>query len=364
MKCNPRNERIKREYLEWQREAGRKSHGTTVGMRRAIERYERYTDYRDFVTFDKNLALLFKGRLLDKKSRQSGKPLSRATVRGLLRDVQTFYAWLCQRPGYKRIDAADIEYLNLSRKETAVALAPKLRDVPTLAQIRAAIDALPIKGETAKRDRALIAFAAVTGIRDGALVSLKLKHVRLEDRLVLQPGDEVNTKFSKTIYTYFFPVGEDLHQEVESWVTFLLREKLYGLEAPLFPRTALRQDANNCFTGGSLEPEHWATTSQVRKIFGHAFAAAGLPIFSPHSFRNTLTRLGQELCSNAAELKAWSQNLGHNDAMTTIVNYGHLDTHTQGEIISRLGRAGDESKNRPATVHDIERMMEVMRNNQ
>ena len=34
---------------------------------------------------------------------------------------------------------------------------------------------------------------------------------------------------------------------------------------------------------------------------------AGFPYFNPHSFRSTLARLGEKVCRNAEDLKAWSQ---------------------------------------------------------
>ena len=35
----------------------------------------------------------------------------------------------------------------------------------------------------------------------------------------------------------------------------------------------------------------------------------------------TLVRLGQEVCQSPEEFKAWSQNLGHEQVLTTFLNY-------------------------------------------
>ena len=40
------------------------------------------------------------------------------------------------------------------------------------------------------------------------------------------------------------------------------------------------------------------------------------------------------------EMKAWSQNLGHADVLTTFTSYGQVPTHRQGEIIRGLGERG------------------------
>jgi hypothetical protein len=64
--------------------------------------------------------------------------------------------------------------------------------------------------------------------------------------------------------------------------------------------------------------------------------AAGLPYFNPHSFRNTLVRLGQDICKTPEEFKAWSQNLGHDGVLTTFLSYGEVGLDRQREIIRVL----------------------------
>ena len=36
------------------------------------------------------------------------------------------------------------------------------------------------------------------------------------------------------------------------------------------------------------------------------------------------------------QFKAWSQNLGHDDVMTTVASYGTVERHRQAEIIREL----------------------------
>ena len=36
-------------------------------------------------------------------------------------------------------------------------------------------------------------------------------------------------------------------------------------------------------------------------------------------------------------MKAWSQNLGHADVLTTFTSYGSIPTYRQGELIRALG---------------------------
>ena len=63
---------------------------------------------------------------------------------------------------------------------------------------------------------------------------------------------------------------------------------------------------------------------------------AGLPYFNPHSFRNTLVRLGQTTCQTPEHFKAWSQNLGHEQVLTTFLSYGQVEGPRQGMVIKEL----------------------------
>ena len=56
----------------------------------------------------------------------------------------------------------------------------------------------------------MIAFALLTGARDSAIASMKLKHVDLVGRSVFQDARDVKTKFSKSFTTFFFPVGDGI----------------------------------------------------------------------------------------------------------------------------------------------------------
>jgi hypothetical protein len=73
-------------------------------------------------------------------------------------------------------------------------------------------------------------------------------------------------------------------------------------------------------------------------MFREAFTAASLPYFNPHSLRNTLVQLGQTLCKTPEEYKAWSQNLGYEEVLTTFRSYGAVGTRRQGEIIRELAK--------------------------
>jgi hypothetical protein len=144
---------------------------------KAIARFEAYTRYKDFKAFHIEQARAFKRHLAEQRSSRSGEPLSKATLYATLTALKRLFIWLAGQPGYKsRITYADAEYFNLSAKDTRIAKASRPARVPTLEQIRHVIRSMPATTDIERRDRALIAFTILTGARDGAVASFKLRH--------------------------------------------------------------------------------------------------------------------------------------------------------------------------------------------
>jgi len=337
IKHNAINERIKRQYFIFLKEAKRQNEASVDGVAKAISRFESYTKYRDFKAFHFEQAVGFKSHLAQQKNQQTGKPLSKATLNSTLGQLKTFFQWLAMQSGYKsKINYTDMEYFNLSEKEVRIATARRKKPVPTLEQIKHVVKTLPNDSDIERRNRALIAFTLLTGARDSAIASIKLKHVDLIGHSVFQDAREVDTKFSKTFTTFFFPVGDEIEQIVVEWIAYLKDELLYGNDDPLFPKTRVISGEDRVFKASGFIREHWSTASPIRTIFKESFELADLPYFNPHSFRNTLVTLGQTLCQSPEEFKSWSQNLGHADVLTTLYSYGEVQQPRQGEIFQQL----------------------------
>jgi integrase len=350
-KHNPANERIKRKYFAFLKEAKRHSEPTVDAAAKALNRFEVYSKFRDFKTFHFEQAIAFKRHLAEQKGRQSGKKLSKATLHATLTQLKRFFQWLAWQPGYKsRIQYSDAEYFNLSDKDTRIATAKRHQKAPTMEQIKYVISTMPTDTEIERRNHALVAFTLLTGARDSAIASMKLKHVDLIAGCVNQDAREVKTKFSKTFNTFFFPVGEEVRVIVAEWVSYLRDEKLWGNDDPLFPSTRIELGPSRQFEAAGLKRAHWSTATPIRNIFREAFVNAGLPYFNPHSFRNTLVQLGQEVCKTPEQFKAWSQNLGHEKVLTTFLSYGEVGYQRQGEIIHDLAMP---QKNMPTDASEI-----------
>ena len=238
-------------------------------------------------------------------SLRSKDRLSKATLYATANALKRFFVWLAGQPGFKsRISYSDAEYFNLSFKEARVAKARREERMPTLDQIRHVISKMPTATEIDLRNRALIAFTILTGARDRATASLKLKHVDIERRQVDQDARQVKTKSSKTFTTWFFPVGDDMLQIVVTGSTIcgVISSGVSTIRCFQRPRSC--SESTDSFRLPGLDRKHWSSAGPIRGIFKAAFMAAGLPYFNPHSFRKTLAQLGEKVVSDPGAVQS------------------------------------------------------------
>jgi site-specific recombinase XerC len=338
-KVNPANERTKRAYIQYLKDARGRDEATIDGVMKALHRFEESTGWRDFKKFHRQQAIAFKAKLADCLNARTGERLSKATMRSTLRDLRAFFFWLAHLPGFKsHIEYGDADYFNLSDKDNAIAQARRPKQFPTLEQVHHVLATMPVETTLQRRDRALIAFAALTAARAGALASFQIGHVNMTQGYVEQDARVVRTKFGKTFQTAFFPIGGDALAILGGWLDELRDTHLRGSGDPLFPATELGLGDGGSFQPVGISRNAWATSQPINAIFRKAFEGAGLPYFKPHSFRDMIVALGLSLDLSSRELKAWSQNLGHADMLTTLTSYGTLPFQQQAELIRATGQ--------------------------
>ncbi len=362
-KRHPENEKVKRNYLQFLRDVKRRDESSIDQVAKALERFDDYNRRRDFGKFHIQQARGFKAHLMAQRNIRTGEPLSASTVVSTLGMLKAFFIWLSGEAGYPRVKQADAEYFNPPDNLARVATARRHKPCASLKQIRAVLDAMPTATEIERRDRALVALTILTGARDRAIVSFRLKDIDLEHELLEQDARHARTKGAKTFTTWFFPVGADIRRIVVDWVTFLRSEKGFGPEDPIFPKTRVDNGPDMQFRPDGFERAPWANANPVRAIFKEAFARASLPYFNPHSFRNSLVQLAYDLKLTAEQFKAWSQNLGHDDCLTTFSSYGTLPAYRQAEIIRGLANpaAAQDNGNEPEILEQIKDLLKSAR---
>ena len=182
-----------------------------------------------------------------------------------------------------------------------------------------------------------MALLLTTGMRDAAIVGLKIGDVVPDRKYLFQDPRHAHTKFRKAIDTFFLPVGEDVQAIFTDWHGYLKTKKGFGPGDPVFPKTVNLADQE--FGERGFGREHWANADPVRKCFREAFSRIGLSITKPHSVRDTLTQLGYNRHWTVEQMKALSQNMGHDSPLTTYNSYGQLSRERQGEIILGLAES-------------------------
>jgi integrase len=336
MKINPANERLKYRYFDYLRETRSLGEHVIDQVAKALDRFEEHTVRRPFREYRTEQAISFKKALAKLNARRSGERLSKATVTSTLHALRGFFRWLAEQKGFHRIRSTDADYFRPLRSDEAIARARRPASVPTIDQVRALIKAIPNSSTVDRRGGALIALIMLTGARDDAIASARLKHLNVAEQLLFQDPREMRTKFRSTISTWFFPVGDDLVTLVAEWKAELETTRGFGPDDPLFPRTEVSFGPDGSVLQPELGQQCWANADPVRKLFKEACEAAGLPYFNPHSLRHTLGELLYDYCTTPEQAKAWSQNLGHKDVLTTFTSYGTLPGHRQRDVIRSM----------------------------
>ncbi|MCB5203520.1 tyrosine-type recombinase/integrase [Neorhizobium sp. T786] len=301
---------------------------------RHIRQFEEATGNVDFSQVSRDQIIAYKNNMQTKAEEEG--TLSASTVVHSLGTLKAFFLWLSKQFAFTKMPRDLPDYFTPSKRLAKIAKAATEKHVPTADEIRMLIAAAPANTVLQRRDRAMIAFLYLTGVRDGALVTLRVKHVDTSRKLVFQDAKRVATKASKTMRTAWFPVGEDIEKTVIDWL-----EELRDLGAqdndPLFPRGFKKH-------WGELKEVRFdflASAAPVRHVMKAAAEAAGTKYSRPHAIRSTIARMIERWGATAEERKALSQNLGHEDYRTTLVYYGALDEDHQHALVESIRNRGE-----------------------
>ncbi|MEM1360409.1 MAG: hypothetical protein AAGF94_01680 [Pseudomonadota bacterium] len=130
-KINEENERIKRAYLIFLREAKGQDESSLDKVAAALLDFETAISFRSFKAFHREWATKFKTHLTKRKNMRTGKPLGVTTRDATLRLVKAFIEWLSTQPGYKsRISYADARPTSITMPaKPARRISPDLRNI-------------------------------------------------------------------------------------------------------------------------------------------------------------------------------------------------------------------------------------------
>lgn len=320
-----------RAIYEWQAFAGKYSRKTVQAHLVSIRDFEAFLKGLDFSKVKPKHAGQYRDHLvhlLAQAKEQGG--LSGSTVRHRASHLKAFFEWLRGREGYRRLSASIPDYFALPRSASAPQAKERIKEYPTLDEAWSMVELMPQKSVIQRRDRAMVAFAFISGFRAAALTALRIKHVDFDCLSVLQDARDVPAKNGKTYRATWFPRTEAFQEVFLSWVEAL---KTLGFQ----PQDALFPDGKNLVARapGAAPIEPLASSKPLQEAFGKASERIGKAC-TPHSARHTLKALGVQMCRSHEQRKAWSMNLGHSDEQITEKHYAKMSQSRSSEIMEAL----------------------------
>lgn len=342
---NYKNEEIKRQFFEHLKGGKGFAEESIDKFAEAIFQWQLFSGVDDFATFTKEKAMKFCEWLKTRDAKTPTGKLSLATQYNYLRRVKKFFDWLSEQADYKKsVRKTDVEFLRLSKKDARIATSGTTKRIPTFDEAKKIIESIEIENEIDKRDRAILSFALITGMRISAISTLRMKNFDRESELIDQnPGDGVQTKNSKKILTTFFPIGwSEPKKYFLEWYDYQV-EKGAKSNEPIFPSTK-KGFSEKSYSKELVSEDFWSSSGGARKIFEKRCINAGVPYFHPHSFRHLIVATMSKTRLTEEEKKAVSLNLGHDNTGTTFGSYGYggMTALDAVGIVKRIRTAEDD----------------------
>ncbi|SLN34747.1 site-specific tyrosine recombinase XerS [Aquimixticola soesokkakensis] len=321
------NDRI---LFAWQIYAGKYDAKTVDAHLISIRDFDRFCQGKSYSKVTKEDSGAYRKHLIERagqRTEQGG--LSRATVQHRSSHLKQFFVWLSNEPGYRALSGVG-GYFALPKGLKAMSGREKSKVFPSLAQAEAMLESLPARDLKERRDRAIFAMCFLAGLRESALISLRLGHVDLERKEVMHDGATLRAKNGKTFVVNWFPRTPAFAQVVLAWVEEV---RALGLrdDDVLFPDAKVLASAARWPLEGRETLTPMRTASAVDAVFARAGEGIGTR-YLPHSARDTLADLGSKLCRTTEQHKAWSLNLGHSSEEITRRHYAKVGDARKAEI--------------------------------
>ncbi|MFC2063801.1 tyrosine recombinase XerC [Chloroflexota bacterium] len=200
----------------------------------------------------------------------------------------------------------------------------------TLEEIKA-ISRAPVETVGERRIRASAVLLFLSGIRIGALVSLPLEAVDIENFIIKQwPKLGVRKKFKKHATTYLLIIP-DLLEVVREWDEEV--RSICGNDGLWFAKMSPK--TRKIIPGAMTIGDH--RDSIATRDLKKWLIKVDLPYHSPHKFRHGFAVYAIKMAKDITALKAISQNLMHSNISITDGVYGILSSMDIKEQIMILG---------------------------
>jgi integrase len=327
------NDRILHEWIKY---AGRWSVKTVDAKLAAIRQFEEFCDGQAFAKLSKDDVTRFRDHLKSRVETHDDERLSVSTVRHSASHVKSFLEWLIEQPKFGQLDRSLPKQLTLPKRFDAAPLSTAERPVPTIDEAERMINLMSEETIKGRRDRAMVAIAFLGALRADTVTSLLVKHLQIDNRIIVQDAARSRTKNGKSLRVKFFHLPSVFAEVLEEWMEELM-------ELGFRPHDALFPDekylTNTAVGAGSERIKAMASTHAISSTFKLASRLVEKQ-FSPHSAKHCIGQLGLDLCKTPEQTKAWSQNMGHEGEDITQRYYQNIPESGVHEIIEEVGSDG------------------------
>lgn len=334
------NEEMIRKYIQYLISSKGLSEYTKKIFLRSIRKFNEVINNKQYskLTVDK---IIEAKNLLDTN-------LQKRTFIMYMKQLHNFYEWLSNQKGFKAL-SDKVEYFNLSKKDKKLDYCSKqeFKEYPTLEYVKKLVNSIPNETDKDKRDRALISFLCLTGVRVDALVSLSMQCIDIDNLIVKQyPRLNTRTKFGKTIVSKIFHFDNELVDIFVDWYNYL-KDNGFQNTDPLFPKMKSIKDTDNLTFKQSKLSKEFISGTRFVKILSNLCKERNITYYSPHRYRDLAINLILSKIPYGEEIKIISQNFGHSDIATTIDYYGSYNPNQLVEKLKKLDNNINDVKFEP-----------------
>ncbi|WP_299723305.1 helix-turn-helix domain-containing protein [uncultured Tateyamaria sp.] len=332
-----RNDRI---VHKWQISAGRFADATVDAHLRAIRFLEDVLQGKSFTSLSTVDIDRVRSELKLQLSGARDAPKSRSSVSHTSSHIRKFLVWLLKQDFASDLPKDLPDYIELPKAVYAQCLPRPQKEYPLIEEAEAMLERMPSQTLPRKRDRAMFAIAFLGALRADTLVSLRLKHLSVAEKMIIQDGTVSRTKNGKSLEIWWFPISEAFSAEVTKWEA-LIRDLGFHDDDPLFPdlKYLLNGYPKRYPNAPPIEP--MKTKTAVNKTF--AIASSGAKAhYTPHSAKHTMAAERDRRHLTARERKAWLENIGHDTEQITDRHYGQLSGDERRRALKNIGDGSEQ----------------------
>ncbi len=192
---------------------------------------------------------------------------------------------------------------------------------------------MPDRSRMDLRARAIFAIAFLGALRVNTLVSLRICHLNIERKCIVQDASVVRAKNGKSLIIAWFPTPEIFSKTIIDWVR-MLEDDGFNERDALFPSSSWLNGNKKLRAENRPPIPPMSTGYAVTEAFSIACRNC-VSNFTPHSARHTLSAERDLLQLTQMQRRAFSENMGHEGEVTTI-HYGRLSDSERVEVIESI----------------------------